>query len=146
MTDPWILSEDSFDPQKAHHKETIFTAGNGYLCTRGAFEEGYPGDRRATFIHGVFDEAPIVFTELANAPDYLPITVYLNQERFSLDTGTVESFHRDCPITGSGWHSSFSIVVRCRKLISEASESEKHWAAYLLVLARKIWIFMSKAG
>jgi kojibiose phosphorylase len=94
MTDPWILSEDSFDPQKSHHKETIFTAGNGYLCTRGAFEEGYPGDRRATFIHGVFDEAPIVFTELANAPDYLPVTIYLNQERFSLDTGTVESFHR----------------------------------------------------
>ena len=94
MTDPWILSEDSFDPQKMHHKETIFTSGNGYLCTRGAFEEGYPGDRRATFIHGVFDEAPIVFTELANAPDYLPITIYLNQERFSLDTGTVESFHR----------------------------------------------------
>jgi trehalose/maltose hydrolase-like predicted phosphorylase len=94
MTDPWIISEDSFDPQKIHHKETIFTSGNGYLCTRGAFEEGYPGDRRATFIHGVFDPAPIVFTELANAPDYLPITIYLNNERFSLDTGTVESFHR----------------------------------------------------
>ena len=43
MTDLWILSEDSFDPKKQHHKETIFTIGNGYLCTRGAFEEGYPG-------------------------------------------------------------------------------------------------------
>jgi trehalose/maltose hydrolase-like predicted phosphorylase len=94
MTDPWIISEDSFDPLKEHHKETIFTSGNGYLCTRGAFEEGYPGDRRATFIHGVFDQAPIVFTELANAPDYLPITIYLNKERFSLDTGTIESYHR----------------------------------------------------
>ena len=94
MIDPWVISEDSFDPHKMHHKETIFTIGNGYLCTRGAFEEGYPDDRRATFIHGVFDEAPIVFTELANAPDYLPITICLNQERFSLDTGTIESFHR----------------------------------------------------
>jgi trehalose/maltose hydrolase-like predicted phosphorylase len=94
MTDLWILSEDSFDPKKQHHKETIFTIGNGYLCTRGAFEEGYPDDHRATFIHGVFDAAPIVFTELANAPDWLPIAVYLNGERFSLDTGTVESFQR----------------------------------------------------
>jgi kojibiose phosphorylase len=42
----------------------------------------------------VFDEAPIVFTELANAPDYLPITVYLNRERFSLATGAIESFTR----------------------------------------------------
>jgi trehalose/maltose hydrolase-like predicted phosphorylase len=94
MTGPWIISEDSFDPQKQHHKETIFTNGNGYLCTRGAFEEGYPGDRRATFMHGVFDEAPIVVTELANAPDHLPLTIYLNEERFSLDTGTIESYHR----------------------------------------------------
>ena len=75
MTDLWLISEDSFDPEKQHHKETIFTIGNGYLCTRGAFEEGHPGDRRATFIHGVFDEAPIVFTELANAPDWLPLTI-----------------------------------------------------------------------
>ena len=94
MTNLWIISEDSFDPQKQHHKETIFTTGNGYLCTRGAFEEGYPGDRRATFIHGVFDEAPIVYTELANAPDWLPIAIYLNEERFSLDSGTIESFQR----------------------------------------------------
>src|ERR671923_2698573 len=94
MTDPWVISEDSFDPEKQHHKETIFTTGNGYLCTRGTFEEGYPGDRRATFIHGVFDEAPIVFTEPANAPDYLPMTIYLNEERFSVDTGTIGSFRR----------------------------------------------------
>ena len=94
MPDNWIISEDLFEPKKQHHKETIFTIGNGYLCTRGAFEEGYPTDRRATFIHGVFDEAPIVFTELANAPDWLPLAVYLNGERFSLDTGTVESLNR----------------------------------------------------
>ena len=94
MPDQWTISEESFEPQKQHHKETIFTIGNGYLCTRGAFEEGYPDDSRATFIHGVFDEAPIVFTELANAPDYLPITIYLNEERFSLDAGTIESYHR----------------------------------------------------
>jgi len=94
MTDLWIVSEDSFDPQKQHHKGTVFTIGNGYLATRGAFEEGYPNDHRATFIHGVFDEAPIVFTELANAPDWLPIQILLNGERFALDSGTVASFHR----------------------------------------------------
>lgn len=90
----WTISEDFFDPKKQHHKETIFTIGNGYLSTRGAFEEGYPGDRRATFVHGVFDAVPIVFTELANAPDWLPLTVYLNGERFSLNTGTLAYFHR----------------------------------------------------
>jgi kojibiose phosphorylase len=94
MTDLWIVSETSFDAKKRHHKETVFTIGNGYLSTRGAFEEGYPKDHRATFVHGVFDETPIVFTELANSPDWLPLQVLLNGERFSLDTGSVESFER----------------------------------------------------
>jgi kojibiose phosphorylase len=91
---PWLLTEDRFDPARQHHQETIFNIGNGYLSTRGAFEEGYPGDRRATFIHGVFDAAPIVYTELANASDWLPFTVLLDGERFSLADGTLESYRR----------------------------------------------------
>ena len=94
MANHWLISEDSFDRNNLHHKETIFTIGNGYLSTRGAFEDGFPGDSRATFVHGVFDDAPVVFTELGNAPDWLPIHVYLNGERFSLDAGTIEHFER----------------------------------------------------
>ena len=94
MPDLWTVSENSFDSNGLHHAETIYTVGNGYLSTRGAFEEGYPGDQRATFIHGVFDAAPVVVTELANAPDWLPLQVYLNGERFSLTAGTIEAFQR----------------------------------------------------
>lgn len=90
-----MLSEDTFDPAKQHHKETIFTIGNGYLSTRGAFEEGYPNDRRATFIHGVFDDAPIVVTELANAPDWLSLHVLLDGEKFSLATGAILAYRRE---------------------------------------------------
>ncbi|HJQ15311.1 MAG TPA: glycoside hydrolase family 65 protein, partial [Anaerolineales bacterium] len=90
----WNVTEETFEPQKQHHQETIFTIGNGYLSTRGALEEGYPSDSRATFLHGVFDDVPLVFTELANAPDWLPLQVYLNGERFSLDKGTIEHFER----------------------------------------------------
>jgi kojibiose phosphorylase len=90
----WTVTQDSFTLKSQHHHETIFTLGNGYLSTRGAFEEGHPGERRATFVHGVFNDAPIILTELANAPDWLPLAVYLDGERFSLNTGTVEAFHR----------------------------------------------------
>ena len=38
-------------------------------------EEGYPGERRTTFLHGVFDDIPIVLTELANAPDWLELHI-----------------------------------------------------------------------
>src|SRR5512132_2869845 len=94
MTDNWHVLEDSFNPKQLHHKETVFTIGNGYLSTRGAFEERYPAERRATFLHGVFDDAPVVFTELANAPDWLEMEIMLDGERFALDQGEILSFHR----------------------------------------------------
>jgi kojibiose phosphorylase len=91
----WKLTENTFIPASQHHKETIFTIGNGYLSTRGAFEEGFPGDRRATFVHGVFDDVPVVITELANAPDWLSMQVFLNGECFSLSYGTILSYQRE---------------------------------------------------
>jgi len=90
----WIVSETAFDPTTQPHKETIFTIGNGYLGTRGAFEEGYPGAVPATLIHGIFDDVPIVYTELANCPDWLPLHIFVEGERFRLDQGTILMFHR----------------------------------------------------
>lgn len=90
----WTVTETKFDPRAQHHQETVFTSGNGYLATRGAFEEGLVNDRRATFIHGVFDAAPLVVTELANAPDWLGISFLLNGERFAMDRGIVKNYER----------------------------------------------------
>ena len=90
----WIITESEFDPARLHHQETVFTLGNGYLGTRGAFEEGYPGAWPATFIHGVYDDVPIVYTELANCPDWLPLFVTVTGERFRLDRGQVLRYQR----------------------------------------------------
>ncbi len=95
MNDIWTVNETAFEPTRQHHTETVFAIGNGYLSTRGAFEEGYPQDHRATFIHGVFDAVPLVITELANAPDWLPLAVLLDGERFALDRGEVLDFKRE---------------------------------------------------
>jgi trehalose/maltose hydrolase-like predicted phosphorylase len=94
MAENWLVVEDTFNPIKLRHSETVFTLGNGYLGTRGAFEEKYPDERRATFLHGVFDDVPVVFTELANAPDWLEMEIMLDGERFTLDRGEILSFHR----------------------------------------------------
>lgn len=90
----WTITETTFTPASQHHKETIFTIGNGYLATRGVFEEGHPGESRATFIHGVFDDAPIAVTELANAPDWLSLSILLDGEKFSLAEGKVLDYAR----------------------------------------------------
>ena len=90
----WTVSETTFDPAHLHHKETVFTIGNGYLGTRGAFEEGYPGARPATLIHGIYDDVAVVHTELANCPDWLPLHVFVNGERFRLDRGRLLRYRR----------------------------------------------------
>ncbi len=90
----WIVTENCFDLNNQNHAETIFTIGNGYLGTRGAHEERYPGEERATFIHGVFDDVPIVFTELVNAPDWLDMTLRLGGEWFSLLEGEILAYQR----------------------------------------------------
>ena len=85
----WTVIETQFDAADLHHKETLFTIGNGYLGTRGTFEEDYPQSNGATFIHGVYDDAPIVTTELVNCPDWLPLVIVVGGDRFSLNSGEI---------------------------------------------------------
>lgn len=90
----WTLTEPEFNPEKLRARETIFTIGNGYLGTRGSFEEGYPNALPITLINGVYDDIPVVYTELANCPDWLLLIVIVNGEQFRLDCGEILSYER----------------------------------------------------
>jgi kojibiose phosphorylase len=92
----WLIAEETYPPARLGHKETIFTIGNGYLCSRGVYEERHPAENRTTFIHGVFDDMPISFTELANVPDWTNLEIFVEGERFSLaETGCeILAYHR----------------------------------------------------
>ncbi len=94
MDPTWLIRETSFDPARLRLQESVFTIGNGVLATRGAFEEGYPGEWATTMIHGVFDHVPIVMTELANAPNWLPLAVTVDGERVRLDQGELLGYER----------------------------------------------------
>ncbi|TAF10998.1 MAG: beta-phosphoglucomutase [Nostocales cyanobacterium] len=90
----WVLIENQFNPEQLHARETNFTIGNGYLGTRGTFEESYPRALSATFIHGIYDDVPVVYTELANCPDWLPLVVIIDGDRFRLDQGKILEYNR----------------------------------------------------
>ncbi len=92
----WQVTEERFEPtpKPLHSQETVYSIGNGYFCTRGAFEEGFPNANPATLLFGVFDAVPIAKEELANAPDWLPIKLFVNNERFRLDRGRMLSYNR----------------------------------------------------
>ncbi|MCI0398045.1 MAG: glycoside hydrolase family 65 protein [Chloroflexi bacterium] len=90
----WVVTQAAFDPARQHHLETVFTLGNGYFASRGSFEEGYPGDAALTLAHGLFDDAPLFFTELANLPNWLDCRVGVDGHNFRLDLGRVHYFQR----------------------------------------------------
>ena len=90
----WHISEDTFNSKTLLAQETVYTVGNGYFCTRGSFEEGYSGATPATLLFGVFDTIAIGKEELANAPDWLPLQLFVNGERFRLDLGKVLAYQR----------------------------------------------------
>ncbi len=92
----WELSELIFrpDPNELMHYETLFTIGNGYLSTRGSFEEGFAGDTPVTLTHGIFDHAPgMLVPELVNLPNWLPIRITVDGTPFQLTTKTDDFMH-----------------------------------------------------
>jgi beta-phosphoglucomutase len=90
----WTLTETAFEPPQLQTRETVFTIGNGYLGTRGSFEEGYPHASPATLVHGIYDDAPVVYTELVNCPDWLPLVIVVDGDRFRLDQGEILHYER----------------------------------------------------
>jgi kojibiose phosphorylase len=116
----WRINEDTFEPhlKKVHSQETVYTIGNGYFCTRGTFEEGYPKAEPATLLYGVFDDAPLVKEELANVPDWTVIQLFVNGERFRLDCGMLLNYHRSLDLQHGFvrrsvlWESSHGVRLR----------------------------------
>ena len=98
--DLWHISENTFNSNQKniHSQETVYSIGNGYFCTRGTFEEGYPQANPATLLYGVFDKVPISKEELANAPDWTILRLFVNEERFRLDRGQILDYQRTLDI------------------------------------------------
>lgn len=87
----WTLEEIHFTPERQNHAETLFTIGNGYLGTRGSFEEGCPGEMATTLVHGVYDHAPnTLVPDLVNAPNWLPLDITIDGTPFRVITQTTD--------------------------------------------------------
>src|SRR5215471_8329196 len=131
MDTNWLVRETEFRRTAVRPQESVFTIGNGYIATRGAFEEGILGDLPATLIHGVFDDAPIVETELANAPDWLPLVPSIGDERVQLDVGQLLSYERVLNLRNGmlsrsfRWQSSAgqTVDIRYERFISLADKN-----------------------
>lgn len=67
---PWHLPDLDYQPAHYMLKETLLSIGNGYLGSRGSFEEGAPAGVshcEGTYLNGVFSSEPIAYGESAHA-------------------------------------------------------------------------------
>ncbi len=90
----WHVTEPHLEPGRLPAQEAVFTVGNGYVGTRGTFDEGFGSRVPFTLIAGLWDDVPIVHTELVNAPDWTGVDIWINGERLRLDRGTLLRYHR----------------------------------------------------
>jgi len=106
---PWKITEEKFSFEHSLLSETIFSLSNGYIGIRGSLEEGllyYPGlSIRGTYINGFYESVPIPHAErgygyalntqtMLNVTDSRIIELFLEDERFTLDSGTILEFKR----------------------------------------------------
>ncbi len=90
----WLITESGFDPATANASETRFTVGNGYLGTRGTYEEGHRGELSGTYLAGVYDRHDAAVVDLVNAPDWLALEVVVGGVRLDLQHSTVLAHER----------------------------------------------------
>lgn len=80
----WIIKEPKWDPKKQKVRETQFTLGNGYFCSRGILEEIPYDSTPGTFLAGIYDSTGAQITELVNCPNPVNLRIDVYGEKLGL--------------------------------------------------------------
>lgn len=92
--DRWLVLQDSYDEKENLSSETLFCLTNGYMGTRGSFEEGTKRTLPYTYINGIFDKSETFMRELAALPNWLGIRLYVEKQPIALEDCRILSFAR----------------------------------------------------
>ena len=106
--DAWSIIEEEFDQERVRSSESLFSIGNGAMGQRANFEEQYSGPSfQGSYIGGVFypdktkvgwwkNGYPEYFAKVLNAPNWIGINVFVNDESLDLFTcKEVKNFRRE---------------------------------------------------
>ncbi|GKX29798.1 glycosyl hydrolase [Vallitalea longa] len=103
----WGLTEKEIDTTKYSLNATLFALGNGYIGTRGNFEEGLELEEYdGTFINGFYDYYDLSYGEkykgypsrshaMLNVTNGKKIDIYINGELFNVEKGTTKDYIRE---------------------------------------------------
>ena len=123
--DNWSIIEEGFDVDRVKSSESLFSIGNGAMGQRANFEEHYSGPTfQGSYIAGVYypdktrvgwwkNGYPEYFAKVLNAPNWIGINVFVNDEKLDLHScKTVKNFRRELNMK-EGWLSrSFEATLQ----------------------------------
>ncbi|MGW9684169.1 glycoside hydrolase family 65 protein [Flagellimonas sp. 2504JD1-5] len=129
--DPWSIIEDNFDHETVKSSESLFSIGNGAMGQRANFEEHYSGETfQGSYIAGVYypdktrvgwwkNGYPEYFAKVLNAPNWIGIDVFVDNEPLDLNTCTsVSDFRRELNMKEGWYQRSFVATLPNGKEIS----------------------------
>lgn len=123
--EPWNITETEFKKENNYRNETAFSLSNGYIGTRGTFEEAYPFDidtgLEGNFINGFYESekirygeanfgSPLFSQSLLNVPNLKETRVCLDGEWFCMETGRTEDYARMLDMKGAELIRSLTFV------------------------------------
>ncbi|TDQ33267.1 glycoside hydrolase family 65 protein [Zeaxanthinibacter enoshimensis] len=141
IADAWSIIEEGFDKERVKSSESLFSIGNGAMGQRANFEENYSGPTfQGSYIGGVYypdktrvgwwkNGYPEYFAKVINAPSWIGIQVFINDEELDLNSCTaVDNYKRELNMK-EGWHrrsfeatmpNKMKVAVRATRFLSMA--------------------------
>jgi len=125
--DEWSVIEEGFNPHHQEESESIFSLGNGHMGQRANFEETYSGKSlQGTYIAGIYypdktrvgwwkNGYPEYFAKVANAPNWIGISVKADNEELDLHTCKLKDFRRELNMKHGYLDRTFVAVLKSGK-------------------------------
>ncbi len=88
------LEETGPDIKKQNFAESKFALGNGFVGSRGIYEENPSGCQPGTFIPGIFDKSGAQVDELVNLPNPINFILAVDGEKFDIFAMKILSHRR----------------------------------------------------
>lgn len=158
--EPWNITEDRFCMENNYRNETTFALSNGYIGTRGTFEEDYDFSvdegLEGNFINGFYESEDIRYGEwnfgfplksqsLLNLPNGKPVKIYVDNEQFDMRQGRLDFYQRTLNMENGtvvrsvDWTSPNGIKIRLlfERIVSFADKNVMVQRLSLLLLNRE---------
>lgn len=132
--DEWSVIEEGFNPLHQEESESIFSLANGHMGQRANFEEKYSGQSLSgTYIAGIYypdktrvgwwkNGYPEYFAKVANAPNWIGISVKTDNEELDLHQAKIKDFRRELNMKHGYLERSFKAALKSGKQLKVNSQ------------------------